>query len=317
MGDPAGIGPEVVYNALRNRRIQAMCSPLVFGTTRFLTDLSLRAAIGKQFEPVRSPIEASFKFGMMDVIEVETSPQIRVGEKSAASGKAALAYLERAVRAALRGEVDALVTAPVSKAAIRMTGLRDFVGHTEYLAEMTSARSFAMMFWSKRLKVVLVTTHLPLKEVASAISSKQILSVIALANESLKKFGFSKPRIGVSALNPHAGEDGAFGDEDARIVAPAVREAQKRGIDANGPLPADSLFHAAYNRAYDLVVAMYHDQALAPFKMIAFDEGVNVTLGLPFVRTSVDHGTAYDIAGKGIASEKSLVQAIKLAVRLC
>ncbi|MBI5117363.1 4-hydroxythreonine-4-phosphate dehydrogenase PdxA [Candidatus Poribacteria bacterium] len=316
MGDPAGIGPEVIYKALRNPRIQAMCSPLVFGTAGFLTGLSLHAAIGRQFHSVRSPVEAAFKFGTIDVVEVETSPHIRVGETSAASGKAALAYLEGATRAALRGEIDALVTAPVSKAAIRMAGFRAFVGHTEYLAEMTSTRSFAMMFWSKRLKVVLVTTHLPLKEVAFAISSEQILSVILLANDSLKKLGFPKPRVGVTALNPHAGEDGAFGDEDSRIVEPAVRQARKRGVDANGPLPADSLFYSAYNRAYDLVVAMYHDQALAPFKMVAFDEGVNITLGLPFVRTSVDHGTAYDIAGKGIASEKSLVQAIKLAVRL-
>ncbi|MBI4830148.1 MAG: 4-hydroxythreonine-4-phosphate dehydrogenase PdxA [Candidatus Lindowbacteria bacterium] len=316
MGDPAGVGPEIIYKALRQPRVQSSCYPLIFGTSRFLTGLSLSAAIRSNFEIVQSPAEALFKYGKIDVVEIEASPAIRVGEKSAASGRAALDYLERATQAALRGEIDALVTAPVSKAAIRMAGARDFIGHTEYLAKTAGVTSFAMTFWSSRLKVALVTTHIPLREVASTINSKQILSVSILANEALKKLGFPKPRIGVAGLNPHAGEDSAFGDEDARIVAPAVRAARKRRIDARGPLPADSLFHAALHGAYDLVVAMYHDQALAPFKLIAFDEGVNFTLGLPFVRTSVDHGTAYDIAGKGIASERSLVQAIKLAVRL-
>ncbi len=297
MGDPAGIGPEIVAEALRNRRVRSMCRPVVFGSARFLADApSLRDAC--------------------DIVEVETPGRVRVGRKSAASGRAALACLDRAIQAALRGEIDALVTAPVSKSAVRSAGASGFIGHTEYLARKTRARSFAMMFWSKRLKVVLVTTHLPLKRVASSINIEKVLAAIRLSNDALKRLGCARPRIGVAGLNPHAGEDEAFGDEDARIVAPAVRRARRSGIGAEGPIPADTLFRAAYNRRYDLVVAMYHDQALAPFKMVAFDEGVNVTLGLPFVRTSVDHGTAFDIAGKGIASEKSLVEAITLAVRL-
>jgi 4-hydroxythreonine-4-phosphate dehydrogenase len=316
MGDPAGIGPEIIYKAFRHVRLHSLCYPLIFGTSRFLTGLSLSAAVGKRFNIVQSPAEAAFEFEKIDIVEVEASPRIRVGEKSASSGEAALHYLERAAQAAVCGHVDALVTAPVSKAAIRLSGAREFIGHTEYLVQLTKARSHAMMFSSKRLKVVLVTTHLPLRQVASAISGGRILSVISLANEALKKLGIAEPRIGVAGLNPHAGEDKAFGDEDARIIAPAIRKARKQGIDTKGPLPGDSLFHAAYHGEYDLVVAMYHDQALAPFKMIAFEEGVNITLGLPFVRTSVDHGTAYDIAGKGVASENSLVQAIKLAVRL-
>jgi 4-hydroxythreonine-4-phosphate dehydrogenase len=297
MGDPAGIGPEIIVKALRHRRVRSMCRPVVFGSARF-------------------PANATSLKSAFDIVEVETPGRVRVGKKSAASGRAAIAYLDRAVQCALRGDIDALVTAPLSKSAVRSAGARSFTGHTEYVAQKTKARSFAMMFWSKRLKVVLVTTHLPLRRVASSINTEKVLTAIRLSNDALKRLGCARPRIGVAGLNPHAGEDEAFGDEDARIIAPAVRKARRRGIDAEGPVSADTLFRAAYNRDYDLVVAMYHDQALAPFKMVAFDEGVNVTLGLPFVRTSVDHGTAFDIAGKGIASERSLVEAITLAVRL-
>jgi 4-hydroxythreonine-4-phosphate dehydrogenase len=260
--------------------------------------------------------DASFEEGEICIVESDLSNRIAAGKKTAAAGKASLAYLDRAIEAALEGGLDALVTAPVNKAAVRLAGAPDFVGHTEYLAEKTGVGNFAMMFCSDRLKVVLVTTHIPLKEVSSSITTQKILRVTSLANEALKRLGVSMPRVGIAALNPHAGEDNAFGDEDNKIVAPAVRLARKQVINASGPLPADTLFHLAYNGAFDLVVAMYHDQALAPFKMLAFDRGVNVTLGLPFVRTSVDHGTAFDIAGKGMASEQSLVEAIKLAARL-
>jgi 4-hydroxythreonine-4-phosphate dehydrogenase len=216
----------------------------------------------------------------------------------------------------MRGEIDAIVTAPISKAAVRMAGLMTFTGHTEYLAEKTGAESFAMMFYSRRIMVSLVTTHLPLRKVAQSITKKKIADVVALSDRAARGLGKSNPRIGVAGLNPHAGEGGALGNEDEKIVAPAVQAAQRAGLNASGPIPADVLLRLAYEGRYDVVVAMYHDQALPAFKMISFEKGVNVTLGLPFVRTSVDHGTAFDIAGKGLASEKSMVEAIKLAARL-
>ncbi len=314
MGDPAGIGPEIVLKTLRRARVHSR--PVVFGTTRFLKRLGPKLAGDLVFKKIRRPAEASFDNKTINVVECPAPDKITVGKKSAWAGKASLDYLDKAIEFALGGEIDAIVTAPLSKAAVRLSGAADFVGHTEYLAEKTNTRAYAMMFCSERLKVALVTTHLPLKEVADSITTQKIALVTSLANETLKKLGVSSPRIGIAALNPHAGEDDAFGDEDNNIVAPAVRQARKKLMDVEGPLPADTLFHAAYHGAYDLVVAMYHDQGLAPFKMIAFDTGVNVTLGLPFVRTSVDHGTAFDIAGKGMASEKSLIEAIKLAGRL-
>jgi 4-hydroxythreonine-4-phosphate dehydrogenase len=316
MGDPAGIGPEIVLKAFAVEQIHSICRPVVFGTTRILTETAQDLSANLDLKTVDSLADASFEEGEICVVESDLSDRIAVGKKTAAAGKASLAYLDRAIEAALEGGLDALVTAPVSKAAVRLAGMPDFVGHTEYLGEKTGVGNFAMMFCSDRLKVVLVTTHIPLKEVSSSITTQKILRVTSLANEALKRLGFSMPRIGIAALNPHAGEDNAFGYEDNKIVAPAVRLARKQVINASGPLPADTLFHLAYNGAFDLVVAMYHDQALAPFKMLAFDRGVNVTLGLPFVRTSVDHGTAFDIAGKGMASEQSLVEAVKLAAKL-
>ncbi len=309
MGDPAGIGPEIVAKALRNPQIRSLCHPVVFGTSRFLPPAG-------HYESIQHASEAKFEKRKTYVVEVKASGRIRIGKGSASSGKAALAYVDKAVKCALCREVDAIVTAPVSKAAIRAAGARDFIGHTEFLAEMTGAASFAMMFYSKRLKVTLATTHLPLRLVAACITITKSLDVITLSSDVMKKLGSRRPHIGVAGLNPHAGEQNAFGAEDSEIIAPAVRLARRRGIHAEGPVPADTLFRAAHNGDYDLVVAMYHDQGLAPFKMVAFDEGVNVTLGLPIIRTSVDHGTAFDIAGKGIASEKSLIEAIKLAVRI-
>lgn len=316
MGDPAGIGPEIILKALCRPQIYSLCRPLVFGTARFLKNSHLYNTANLVCQPIENPSEASFRKGTICIVELHASARIRIGKGSAASGKAALAYLDRAIESALRGEIDALVTAPLSKAAIRRAGGSSFVGHTEYLADKTDNPAVAMMFHSKRLNVALVTTHIPLRSVAAAISARKIVSVIRLSHVALEKLGIARPRIAVAGLNPHAGEEKNFGEEDANVIAPAVRAARNGGIDVQGPLPADALFHAAYHGKHDLVVAMYHDQALAPFKMIAFDSGVNITLGLPFVRTSVDHGTAFDIAGRGTASEQSLIEALKVAVRL-
>lgn len=316
MGDPSGIGPEIILKALARPRLRSICRPVVFGSPEILDRCCPEREPRPIFEIVNNPAAASFDKEKICVVEVGAPARVDAGRKSAASGKAALACLDMAARSALRGEVDAIVTAPVNKSAIRLAGIHDFVGQTEYLAQLSNTRTFAMMFYSDRLKVVLVTTHLPISKVAGSITTQKILRVASLANEALKKLGYTLPRIGIAGLNPHAGEDTAFGDEDEKIVAPAVRLARKQVMNVDGPIPADTLFRAAYSGQYDLVVAMYHDQALAPFKMVAFDKGVNLTLGLPYVRASVDHGTAFDIAGKGTASERSLVEAIKLAIRL-
>ena len=224
-------------------------------------------------------------------------------------------WVVQGVRRCLAGELSALVTAPISKKLLRDAGYR-FEGHTELLAHIAHTKRFAMMLVGGPLRVALVTIHLPLSKVPRLLSTKRIIEVIELSHDACKRFGIRRPRIGVAGLNPHAGEDGLLGHEEHRIIAPAIQSAKRKGINATGPWPADTLFHKAYNGEFDAVVAMYHDQGLAPLKMIAFDSGVNLTLGLPFVRTSPDHGTAFDIAGKGIANPASMIAAINLAARL-
>lgn len=231
--------------------------------------------------------------------------------------KTGLDAVERAVRILRKGGADGLVTAPVNKSAINKSGI-PFKGHTEYLASMTNTKKFAMMFCGAGLKVALVTRHMALRSVSKALSQEKIIDTTFLVYGALRRFfGITDPRIGVSGLNPHCGEDGLMGQEEQSIIIPAVKKLKRRIAGIKGPLPADAVFYMAYNRGLDAVISMYHDQGLAPFKMIAFQEGVNVTLGLPFVRTSPDHGTAYDIAKKGIADPQSMRQAIKLAVGMC
>jgi 4-hydroxythreonine-4-phosphate dehydrogenase len=316
MGDPAGVGPEVLRKALLRPRIHSVCRPVIFGSARFLKHPPQDTRKYLHYVIVDNPSRTAFEGARIPVVELKASQRIHPGRKSASSGRAALSYLDAAVTCALCGDVDALVTGPVSKAAIRQAGVDRFVGHTEYLAEKAGDPAVAMMFYGRRFSVALVTTHISLADVSSSITQQKILDVIHLSHAALMKLGVSRPRVGVAGLNPHAGEDRSFGHEDAEIVTPAVRRTRRKGINAQGPFPADTLFHAAYNGEYDLVVAMYHDQGLAPFKMIAFDTGVNITLGLPFVRTSVGHGTAFDIAGRDRASDRSMVEAIKLAARL-
>ncbi|MDO8525469.1 MAG: 4-hydroxythreonine-4-phosphate dehydrogenase PdxA [Candidatus Omnitrophota bacterium] len=256
------------------------------------------------------------------------SPEVRgladflvIGEELAvrgrAAGKASLEYIDKAVDLIRRKEAGALVTAPVSKSHVRLAGFHKFQGHTEYLAEKFKVKNFAMMFVGDKLKVTLATRHIPLKSVSQVLNPGMVYNTIELTYKSLKEqFAIRSPRIAVCGLNPHAGEGGAFGNEERRVIAPAIIRAAKCRKNIFGPMPADIAFHDALNKKYDAVVAMYHDQALAPFKMLYFDSGVNVTLGLPFVRTSPDHGTAFDIAGKGIADPRSMIEAIKLAVIL-
>ena len=244
-----------------------------------------------------------------------TEQRFAPGVLSASAGRAAYETIVRAVRDAQAGGVAAIATAPINKEALALAGL-PWRGHTEMLASLTNAPSVAMMFWSEKLRVVLATIHIPLADVPAALTPATVRTVIELSHRALPRFGFAKPRLAMAGLNPHAGEHGLIGREDLDVLAPAVEECRQAGIDIVGPLPGDTVFVRAVGGEFDAVIACYHDQGLIPVKLAAFGEAVNVTLGLPIIRTSVDHGTAFDIAGKGVANPESMVQAVLLAARL-
>ena len=280
MGDPAGIGPEIALAAVADRRVADACEVVLYGP--------------------RTPSErARFTPGVL----------------SADAGRAALAAVERAAADALAGRLDAIATGPINKQALKLAG-SSWLGHTELLGHLTGSREVAMMFYSPRLSVVLATVHVPLSVVPQLLTQARVEAVVSLAAAELPRFGVAKPRLAVAGLNPHAGEGRLFGNEDCDVIAPAVESARQRGIDVVGPLPADTVFRQAVEGCFDVVIACYHDQGLIPVKLVAFREAVNVTLGLPIIRTSVDHGTAFDIAGHGVADETSLVKAVELAARL-
>jgi 4-hydroxythreonine-4-phosphate dehydrogenase len=237
------------------------------------------------------------------------------GKPNFASGAAVVDYIRRAASLTLDRQADALVTAPISKEMMNAAGHR-YAGHTELLADLTHTRDYGMMFVGGGLRVILATIHVALKDVPRHITTPSVLKTLRLAHKAMRYFGFNSPRIGVAALNPHAGEGRLFGSEEWDVILPAIIKARDEGIHASDPLPADTLFYKARNNYYDIVVAMYHDQGLAPLKMLAFGNAVNVTVGLPIIRTSVDHGTAYDIAGKGCADPASLLEAVKLAAKM-
>ncbi len=318
MGDAAGIGPEVAAKAFLSSEVLRICRPVVIGDSRVMAQaLKTIKAEKLEINAVKKIEGARFIRGMMDVLDLGNldPAKIKVGQISAPCGKASVEYLNRAIDMALAKEIGAIVTAPINKEAIHLAGFK-YQGHTEILAERTKTKEYGMMFVSDSLWVMLVTTHLPLMEVGKHIDRKRIVSVIKLANEITKKLRQKKPRIGVAGLNPHAGEAGIFGSEEQKIIAPAVADAKKLGLDVKGPISPDAIFYLASVGMFDIVVAMYHDQGLIPLKLLSFNRSVNVTVGLPIIRTSVDHGTGFDIAGKGWANPQSLIEAIKVAVFL-
>lgn len=302
-GDPGGIGPEVT--------LKALASPKVMGLADFLV-------IGDSFvyDKLKRDLGLTLSVPLLNIPNVPRK-SFSYGKSRAAYGSASIEYIDKALELIESHKAAALVTAPVNKSSIRASGLKGFEGHTEYLARMTATKDFAMMFVGPGLKVSLVTRHIALKEVSESLSADNIYRTIALTHKYLVKyFKIRNPRIAVSGLNPHAGEGGSFGKEEKRIIVPAIRKASLRMGGVTGPVPSDTVFYEALKRKYDCVVAMYHDQALAPFKMLYFYNGVNLTIGLPFIRTSPDHGTAFNIAGKGIADPVSMIEAIKLACSL-
>jgi 4-phospho-D-threonate 3-dehydrogenase / 4-phospho-D-erythronate 3-dehydrogenase len=317
MGDPRGIGPEVVAKALARDSLFQICSPFILGDLNVLQRTIETLGLG--MKAVKVEVSPHFKPlpGALPVLSLsDLAPEKGSGEIPAAEGaRASFLYVEKAGKMAMEGQVEAVVTAPVSKEAISRAGI-PFQGHTEYFAGISGTKEFVMMLTGDRLKVALVTTHLALNEVSKALNEEKVLSVIEITGQGLQDyFGLKTPRIAVTALNPHAGEGGLFGKEE-RIISRAIQRAGDRGLAVSGPWPADSLFHRAVQGEFDAVVCMYHDQGLIPLKLIHFDNAVNVTLGLPFIRTSVDHGVAYDIAGKGVASSRSLEEAILLAAKM-
>ncbi|MFA4966839.1 MAG: 4-hydroxythreonine-4-phosphate dehydrogenase PdxA [Candidatus Margulisiibacteriota bacterium] len=315
MGDPAGIGPEVCVKALSDAEVNRTARCLVVGDARVLSyAVKISKLPGITINPIKTVEEAKFLRNKIDVIDLANVDiaKLKMGMLSAMSGKASVEYLEKAIDLAMAGKINGITTGPINKEAIRKAGYK-FHGHTEILAKRTKTKDYGMMFVSDTFWVLLVTTHIPLKAVAGSLDKKKVLRKIKMAHEILFKVRGKKPRIGVAGLNPHAGESGIFGTEEIKVIKPAVEEARKLGIDARGPISPDAIFNLAKSGVFDIVIAMYHDQGLIPLKLVSFNKSVNVTVGLPIVRTSVDHGTGFDIAGKGWANPGSMIQAIKVA----
>lgn len=316
MGDPAGIGPEIIAKAAA-AGMSGWCRPAVVGDAAVMQKIIDGLGLSLRVHIVSSADEAAAAYGVLDIIDLKNinSATHNWGRPGAASGRVVVQYIKTAVEHAMSGKADAVVTAPINKEMMNAAGY-NYAGHTELLAELTGAKEFGMMFVGGGLRIILTTIHMPLKDVPGAITKQRVLSTIRLAHGAMKFFGIERPKIGVAALNPHAGEGGLFGREEWDEILPAVLESRAEGIEASDPMPADTLFYKARKNYFDILVAMYHDQGLAPLKALAFGRAVNVTVGLPIIRTSVDHGTAYDIAGRGCADPVSLVEAIKLAAQM-
>ena len=313
MGDPAGIGPEVIARTFTEKGFQNENRAFVVGDARIMQRAVELMGLSLGVNKIERLEEALFEPGSVDVLQVGDLPgDLPFGELDAHAGAAAFEYVRRATGLALEGSVGAVATAPLNKEAMHMGGY-EYPGHTEILAELTGTKDFAMMLRTEALRVIHVSTHVSLREAIDRVSKERVLTVIHLAREALAKVGVDEPKIAVAGLNPHAGENGLFGDEDAECIAPAIVEAREEGIDASGPHPPDTVFAKARTGEFDIVVVQYHDQGHIPIKLMGFEGGVNVTVGLPFFRTSVDHGTAFDIAGTGRADHSSMRTAIELA----
>jgi 4-hydroxythreonine-4-phosphate dehydrogenase len=308
MGDPAGVGPEVLVKALADERVRAACRVVVFGDEVALREAAERFGLPTDWDRASA-----------QVVDLGGVPPglLFAARPTREGGAASLRYIEEAVRAARSGLVAAVATGPINKQAITMAG-SPFAGHTDLLAHLLGAPQPVMMLVGGTLRVALVTHHIRLADVPDALSTEAIVANAGVVDASLRRFfAVPKPRLAVCGLNPHASDGSRFGDEELRLIEPAVAQLRRAGILARGPIAPDTCFHrAVHGREFDAVIAMYHDQGLIPLKLIAFDEAVNVTLGLPIIRTSVDHGTAYDIAGRGLASPNSLIAAIRLAVEM-
>jgi 4-hydroxythreonine-4-phosphate dehydrogenase len=317
MGDAAGVGPEVVVKALAHRDVYARCRPLVIGDAGRLEEAIAFCGLALKVARVPGPASAAYAPGVVDCVDLALVPAgLPFGSISKQAGEAAYRYIERATALAVAGEVDAICTAPLNKEALNLAG-HHYPGHTEMLAELTGTPEVSLMLVAPGLRVIHVTTHMGLLDAIARIEPGIVGRTIERAHRVATRAGVAHPRIAVCAINPHAGEGGLFGrgEEEAKIE-PAIAAARARGWNVEGPLPADTLFYRAGRGDFDIVVAMYHDQGHGPVKVLGVEHGVNVTVGLPVIRTSVDHGTAFDIAGKGIADERSMLEALRVAIEL-
>ena len=314
MGDPSGIGPEVIVKALVTP--PEVCRTVVIGDAAWLQQHAMQWAPQLSIRPIIHLNEARHEPSVLEVLDLHNVPEnLEIGRATAEGGEAAMEYIRKAVDLAMKQEVHAITTAPINKKAIHLAGFK-YPGHTEMLADFTGTPEVALMLAGGTLRVVLATTHVPLSEVRNLLTRDRVLKTIRLTHQWLTQVGIEHPNIAVTGLNPHSGDGGIFGDEETVAIAPAIEAAQKENIRASGPFSADALFGRIHEAQYDAVITMYHDQGMIPIKMASLGRAVNITLGLPIVRTSVDHGTAYDIAGQGRAKPDSLLAALKVAATL-
>jgi 4-phospho-D-threonate 3-dehydrogenase / 4-phospho-D-erythronate 3-dehydrogenase len=318
MGDPVGIGPEIIAKVLADPELQTVCRPVIFGDRRVIAHELHKLGSSKELQPCATFARSmSGPYPELIAVSALDPTEVVPGRPTPATSAAMASAIIEAVRYARAGEIDAIVTAPINKQALNQAGY-DYPGHTEMLAHLTGASDVVMMLAGERLRVVLVTIHCALADVPGRLSIEAIAKVATTTNTALKRY-FTRgtvPRIAIAGLNPHAGENALFGCEEQTIIGPAIEHLRAQGLNVSGPHPPDTVFYAAARGDYDVVVCMYHDQGLIPLKLLHFEDGVNITLGLPIIRTSVDHGTAYDIAGRGLASPASLLSALKTAASM-
>ncbi|ADL07426.1 4-hydroxythreonine-4-phosphate dehydrogenase PdxA [Thermosediminibacter oceani] len=315
MGDPAGVGPEISLKAAASVDVSGVARPLILGSGPVLRYYADLLKLSVPLRSINSPED--YLDGFVNYIPVNnlSLTDFEVGKVSSLCGRAAYEYLEAGVKMALRGEVSAIATAPLNKEALHRAGL-EFAGHTEILAKLTGTKDYAMMLVAGNLRVIHVSTHVAIRKACDLVKEERVYKTVTMAAAAAGSLGIRDPRIAIAGLNPHAGEKGLFGDEEIKEIVPAVEKAREQGFDVYGPLSPDTVFLKASRGEYDVVVAMYHDQGHIAVKMAGFEKGVNITVGLPIIRTSVDHGTAFDIAGNGIADERSMVEAVKLAAQM-
>ncbi|WP_221284516.1 4-hydroxythreonine-4-phosphate dehydrogenase PdxA [Mucilaginibacter sp. SP1R1] len=328
MGDPASIGPEIAVKALLTKRLFEVCKPVIIGDAAVFTDIIARLGIDAKINAIKNIKDARFNYGELDVYDLENVDMARLsfGEISAMAGNASFEAVKKVIELALTGELDATVTGPINKKSVNEAG-HHFAGHTEIYAHFTDTKKYAMLLVEENMRVIHVSTHVSLRQACDLVKKERIIQVIELLHDGLIQLGETNLKIGIAGLNPHAGDSGLFGTEDDEEILPAVQEALKAGYQVEGPVPADTLFSKASTGYYGGIVAMYHDQGHIPFKLTGFKwnaqkqqmdsvKGVNITMGLPIIRTSVDHGTAFEIAGKGVASSDAMILAIESAIQL-
>lgn len=317
MGDAAGVGPEVIVKSLTDKLLYEKARPVVFGDKKIMQRAVEIIGADLKCRTVSEPAAGGGDYGIIDIVDLDNLPaELPFAKVDGRAGKAAYEYIEKAVEYAMKKEVHAIVTAPLNKEALNLGGVH-YPGHTEILGALMGQKDFSMMLTSPKLRVIHVSTHVAISRVPDLVKKERISKVIDLAYDTLKLMGIEEPRIAVAGLNPHCGEGGLFGTEDDREIVPAVEAARNKGYNVTGPVPPDSVFHRAANlNEFDIVVVMYHDQGHIPIKVLGFDSGVNVTVGLPCIRTSVDHGTAFPVAGKGTASSKSMTAALELGAQM-